>query len=32
MERTVDKDQSFDALLTDVSKAFDNLSHDVLIA
>ena len=32
MEEAVDKDQFFGALLTDLSKAFDCLSHDLLIA
>ena len=30
-KETVDKDQSFGTLLTDLSKAFDCLSHDFLI-
>ena len=32
MEETVDKDQSLGALLTDLSKAFDCISHYLLIA
>ena len=32
MEEAVDKDQFFGALLTDLSKALDCLSHDLLIA
>ena len=31
-KETVDKDQSFGALLTDLSRASDCLSHDLLIA
>ena len=31
-KEAVDKDQSFGALLTDLSKRFDCLSHDLLIA
>ena len=31
-KETVDKDQSFGELLTDLSKAFDCLSHDLLTA
>ena len=32
MELAVDNNEAFGALLTDLSKAFDCLSHDLLIA
>ena len=32
MKRSVDNGKAFDALLTDLSKAFDCLNHELLIA